>query len=171
MAAVRRRLSRRLSTGLLSAGLLLAACTPTPNPRPAFSPEQQLERGVKAYFDGQYSLAEKDLLEVTRRVPNDGMAWFRLGNLYMRQNQLDRAADAYQKALVRQSGLDKAWHNLGVVQLMLAQRHFQQLRTRLPATSPLQERAGYFEQGIDALLTRPPAMAGQATANDEQVSD
>ena len=166
-----RRLTRRLSTGGLVSGFLLAGCTTTPDTRPAFSPEQQLERGVKAYFDGQYSLAEKDLLEVTRRVPNDGTAWFRLGNLYMRQNQFDQAADAYQKALVRQSSLDKAWHNLGVVQLKLAQRHFQQLRTRLPVSSPLHERARYFERSIGEILARPPAMAGQDTGDEEQVSD
>ena len=146
-----------LLMGISVVALLAGGCTPRPDSRPAFTAEQQLERGVKAYYDGQYSLAEKDLLEVTRRVPGDGTAWFRLGNLYMRQQKLDQAAEAYQQALVRQSSLDKAWHNLGVVQLQLAQRHFQQLHSRLPVNSPLRLRTDYFDKAIGQLLAEIPA--------------
>ncbi len=155
-----------LATGVVGG---TAGCTPTPAHRPAFSAEQQLERGVKAYYDGQYSLAEKDLIEVTRRVPSDGTAWFRLGNLYMRQQQLDKAAESYQQALVRQSSLDKAWHNLGVVQLKLAQRHFQQLRSRLTPTSPLRQRANYFDQGINRLLGGSAPVTTNPVETDNQL--
>ena len=145
---------------------LLVGCTPAPSTRPAFSAEQQLERGDKAYYDGQYALAEKDLTEVTRRVLRDGMAWFRLGNVYMRQQKLDQAATAYQQALVRQGSLDKAWHNLGIVQLKLAQRHFQQMRSRLAVGSSLKDRATYFDQGISQLLTGSPP-----STDEEAVSE
>lgn len=168
MATVRQIIGCRPSAILVGAIslTLLVGCSASPSSRPAFSAEQQLERGVKAYYDGEYALAEKDLTEVTRRVPRDGTAWFRLGNLYMRQQKLDQAAEAYQQALVRQGSLDKAWHNLGIVQLKLAQRHFQQMRSRLPVGSPLKDRATYFDQGIGQLLTGSPP-----TTDEEAVSE
>ena len=154
---------------LLFSCLLISSCSTTQSVtggkskkvESVFSPDQLLERGVKSYFEGNYTLAEKDLLTVTRLVPNDAMAWFRLGNLYSRQQQLDEAAAAYQQALVRQSNLFKAWHNLGVVQMRLAQRHFLQLQDRAPNDSPLKQRGRFYNQQIDTLL------AGPATANHE----
>lgn len=125
---------------------------------PAFTAEEQLERGVRAYYEGRYGAAEQDLIAVTERVPQDAMAWFRLGNLYFRQHNYDRAAEAYQQALVRQSSLHKAWHNLGVVQLRLAQRHFRQLDNRLPVSDPMKIRAGHFDRAIGEMLDQQPAI-------------
>ena len=159
---------------LLTACLLVAGCSIVPSVNPGqsnrtesvFSPDQLLERGVKSYFEGNYALAEKDLLTVTRLVPKDAMAWFRLGNLYSRQQQLDNAAAAYQKALVRQGNLFKAWHNLGVVQMRLAQRHFQRLQDRAPHDSPLKQRGRFYNQQIDALLAGPTTENREANIDD-----
>ena len=143
-----------------SGNRLLSNAKP-PQVQSVFSAEQLLERGVKSYFEGNYARAEKDLLTVTKLVPKDAMAWFRLGNLYSRQQQLDQAAAAYQQALVRQGSLYKAWHNLGVVQMRLAQRHFHQLQDRAPSDSPLKQRGRFYNQQIDLLL------AGPTTPNQE----
>ena len=148
---------------LLLSALLITSCTGSglsgggklTSAASVFSADQLLERGVKSYFEGHYRLAEKDLLAVTRLVPEDAMAWFRLGNLYNRQQQLDKAAAAYQQALVRQGNLYKAWHNLGIVQMKLTQRHFQQLQDLAPADSPLKQRAQFYNQQIERLLTEP----------------
>ena len=148
-----------------SGNSLLGSNKPT-RPVSVFSADQLLERGVKSYFEGNYARAEKDLLEVTRLVPKDAMAWFRLGNLYGRQQQLDQAAAAYQQALVRQGSLYKAWHNLGVIQMRLAQRHFQQLQDRAPGDSPLKQRGQFYNQQIDQLLAGPSS-PNQDISSDE----
>jgi tetratricopeptide (TPR) repeat protein len=73
-----------------------------------------------AYESGESAKAEALYKSLVRRMPNDGETWFRLGNLYARNNLADQAANAYQKALMANNADARAWHNLGVVRLRQA---------------------------------------------------
>jgi Flp pilus assembly protein TadD len=79
-----------------------------------------------AYGASEDERAEKLLLGLSRAAPNDPETWFYLGNLYARTNRPEQATDAYQKALMLNSGDPRAWHNIGVVRLREAWAAFIQ---------------------------------------------
>lgn len=90
-----------------------------------------------AYESGEDAKAEALLKSLVRRMPNDGEAWFRLGNLYARTNQAELAAHAYEKALLVASGDARIWQNLGVVRLRQAWAAMLQANALLPGREPL----------------------------------
>lgn len=119
-----------------------------------------------AYAGNQDDRAEKLLLGLTRSVPNDPEAWFYLGNLYARTNRPERAAEAYQKALMLNQGDAKAWHNIGVVRLREAWAAFIQAYEASTPGDPLHAKLesliGAMEQiPLDGLKrTSKPAKTG-----------
>lgn len=90
-----------------------------------------------AYESGEDAKAEVLYRSLVRRMPNDSETWLRLGNLYARSNHADEAANAYQKALIANSGDPRAWHNLGVVRLRQAWASMLQAHTNLDPRDPL----------------------------------
>jgi tetratricopeptide (TPR) repeat protein len=98
-----------------------------------------------AYENGESAKAEALYKSLVRRMPNDGETWFRLGNLYARNNLAEQAANAYQKALMANNADARAWHNLGVVRLRQAWASMLQAHDYLKPGMPLYE-------SVDALL-------------------
>lgn len=90
-----------------------------------------------AYESGEAARAEALYKSIARRAPNDSEAWLRLGNLYARNNRADEAAQAYQRALLANSGDARAWHNLGVVRLRQAWASLLQAQATTPGDDPL----------------------------------
>jgi tetratricopeptide (TPR) repeat protein len=90
-----------------------------------------------AYESGESAKAEALYKSLVRRMPNDGETWFRLGNLYARNNLADQAANAYQKALMANNADARAWHNLGVVRLRQAWASMIQAHDHLKPSMPL----------------------------------
>ncbi len=90
-----------------------------------------------AYESGEDAKAEALYRSLVRRMPNDSETWLRLGNLYARSNHADEAANAYQKALIANSGDPRAWHNLGVVRLRQAWAAMLQAHANLDPKDPL----------------------------------
>lgn len=90
-----------------------------------------------AYAGEQDDRAEKLLLGLSRAAPNDPETWFYLGNLYARTNRPEQATQAYQKALMLNSGDPKAWHNIGVVRLREAWAAFIQAHNLSAAGDPM----------------------------------
>ncbi len=92
-----------------------------------------------AYESGEAAKAEALYKSLVRRMPNDAETWFRLGNLYARNNRPDEAANAYQKALLANNADPRAWHNLGVVRLRQAWAAMLQAYENLKSGDPLFE--------------------------------
>ena len=90
-----------------------------------------------AYESGEAAKAEALYKSLVRKMPNDAETWFRLGNLYARNNRPDEAANAYQKALLANNADPRAWHNLGVVRLRQAWAAMLQAYDNLRPDNPL----------------------------------
>ena len=92
-----------------------------------------------AYESGEAAKAEALYKSLVRRMPNDSETWFRLGNVYARNNRPDEAANAYQRALLANNADARAWHNLGVVRLRQAWASMLQAHENLRPDMPLYE--------------------------------
>jgi cytochrome c-type biogenesis protein CcmH/NrfG len=60
---------------------------------------QAYEKGRKAQFEKKFSEAEKELSRAVEAYPRYAAAWFLLGEVHRVQLQLERAAQAYSKAI------------------------------------------------------------------------
>jgi cytochrome c-type biogenesis protein CcmH/NrfG len=107
---------------------------------------------LQAYMQGDLATAERDFLELTRRVPGEGESWFRLGNIYARTRRPEAAIQAYQEALLRQYDKPKAWHNMGIVYLREAGNAFTQLLMELDPDDPFYPRIDSLNEAVINLL-------------------
>ena len=149
----------------LLAMLALAGCATTPPPSLESALARQ-QRAEQAYEAGDLAQASAEYEALTKALPLNSEYWFRLGNVYVRMNQPDAAADAYGHALQREPKHAKAWHNLAVVRLRQAAAAFT--------------RSAESAQGIDSMLQhQSTSMAdgiarldqADATQPDAHVSD
>lgn len=74
-----------------------------------------------AYRISEYTRAEMLYRKITQVMPEDANAFFRLGNIYARQNKPEMAINSYREAILRDSGQAKYFNNLAVVFLMQAE--------------------------------------------------
>lgn len=114
-----------------------------------------------AYSAGEDARSEKLLTALVRSVPNDGEAWFYLGNLYARTNRLDQAVDAYQKASLLNRRDPRPWHNLGVVRLRQSWAAFIQSHNVAGPDHPLSDKLDDLLESLEAVpldgLKRTPS--------------
>ena len=75
----------------------------------------------KAYGQSDWKTAEQAYRVVIAKVPNDGYAYFRLGNTLAKQYHFDDAVKAYQEALLRDEKKTKIYNNLAMIHLLQAQ--------------------------------------------------
>ncbi|MEX2517501.1 MAG: tetratricopeptide repeat protein [Gammaproteobacteria bacterium] len=133
--------------------LILTGCETTGQPRPATGNAMEInQQAEQAYAAGDMATAQKLYQELTRQVPREANPWFRLGNIYARQEQPDFAINAYREALVRDPKNAKAWHNMGVVQLRQATYSFLNLQNNVDNTDPLHGRAELMVEAVTQLL-------------------
>lgn len=110
------------------------------------------DNAAKAYVDGNLAQAAADYQRITHMAPGDADAWFRLGNVYARQEQLDAAEQAYQQALRFDPHNAKAWHNLGLVRLRLSAASFAHSEQAAGGADPvLQKQSEQYVHGISQL--------------------
>ena len=123
---------------LLSA---LPACT-----APGVKPDQEaakpdmfkLEHDADvAYQKGDFATSEKDYLELVKKIPEEPLHWFRLGNIYARTHRPDAAIVAYREAVLRNPQYSKAWYNMGIIQLREAANTFNQMQVHTESKDPL----------------------------------
>lgn len=93
-----------------------------------------------AYLDRDYGRSIELYREVLEVNENDAIVWFRLGNAYSHTGRPNEAILAYRKAVVLDSGLSKAWYNMGVIFLRQAANSWTQMVQYTPTSDPL-----YFE--------------------------
>lgn len=128
--------------------ITLSGCNTNPVEKPnAYDLEQ---RAAEAYRNQDWQKAETYYSELITLVPGNAEVWFRLGNVYVRNNKPDEALQAYREAVIRQPNLGKAWHNMGTVSLRKTTHLYIEMLKYLDEASPLRQKA---QETADALLT------------------
>ncbi len=106
---------------ILGVTVLLAGCAGEGGVRDASGDLfQQVAAADQAYAEGRLGDAERGYRAVIARVPKDAYAWFRLGNVQLRQGQYTAAIESYRAVLAREPGWEKAYYNLSTAYLMAA---------------------------------------------------
>jgi Tfp pilus assembly protein PilF len=86
--------------------------------------EQYLEAETE-YQAGQYTNAKQGFESVLDSEPSHIEARFRLGNIAVRDKQLDKAKKHYETILKLDRRHAKSHYNLGLIYLMQSERYFQ----------------------------------------------
>ncbi len=141
----------------------LAGCATTGKPHLKDALAQQ-KHAEQAYDAGNLAQARDDYLSLTRALPLNADYWYRLGNVYVRLDRPDEAADAYAHTLQREPKHAKAWHNLGIVRLRQAAAAFTEGARSAAGIDPdLQKENAGMAHGI-AQLGESPAGDGSSPA-------
>lgn len=121
------RLSQRVAVQLFITAALLSC---------AVSPENKavtlLNEADIAYERGFLEIAEQKYRAAAETVPNDAYAYFKLGNLYSKQGNYDEAIAAYRTVLNVDPRHAKAYNNLTVIYLILAEQTLKTALHKLP---------------------------------------
>lgn len=102
----------------LAVALLLSACATQQRQGEV---GKYLEKAERAYDSENWTQAEGAYRELIRLIPQDAYAYFRLGNTLAKQARLDEAASFYRESLARDAGQARAYNNLAMVYLLLAE--------------------------------------------------
>ncbi|MGY3039857.1 cytochrome c-type biogenesis protein CcmH/NrfG [Rhodanobacter sp. TND4EL1] len=152
-----------LSAGLSLAVVLVGCASSGPKHLKATLARQQ--QAEHAYASGNLAQALADYQALTHDMPRHADYWFRLGNVRVRMQQPDEAADAYRQALQLSPGHAKAWHNLGIVRLRQAEAAFgQSARYAVGVDAPLQQQSAQMADGIGQLAA--PAEASDPASGE-----
>lgn len=152
-----------LALWLALSGALLAGCGTTGAGGLQRSDLFQLSNDAQlAYEAGEDARAEQLYMGLARAAPGDPEIWFRLGNLYARNDRPDAAADAYQRVLALKQNEPRAWYNLGIVRLRQGWAALMQAHAALKETDPLYRETERLTSHLGALpALKPPAPAAK----------
>lgn len=147
--------------------LCLAGCATQAQPK--LDAMASLEQEAHAaYASNNLSQAQTDYLALTKALPDDVDNWFRLGNIYARSGQLEKAVNAYRHVLKHDAEHAKAWHNLGVVLIQQSQAAFLESARNAQEDRSLMNASLAMEKQIGALLSGP---APSSTAAENAPSE
>ncbi len=110
------------------------------------------EQAYEAYQNRDYDRAVRKFELLVSKAPEDGELWFRLGNSYARSARPQLAINAYQNALLRVPGNEKAWYNMGLIQAKTALKTFVDMQQYSDDNSPIGKKGGSMRQGLFNLL-------------------
>jgi Flp pilus assembly protein TadD len=145
---------------------LLAGCATTVG-APERSDLFQLSNDAQlAYEAGEDARAEQLYMGLARSAPGDPEIWFRLGNLYARNDRPEAAADAYQRALALKVNEPRAWYNLGIVRLRQGWAALMQANAALKESDPLYGETERIMSHLGALPGIKPQAPGAPRAKE-----
>lgn len=81
-------------------------------------------QAFQSYNQSDFPLACEQFEQLTRKVPKDAELWFKMGNACAKAELYQKAVDAYQNALLRDPTMEKAWYNMGIIQMQNALNTF-----------------------------------------------
>jgi len=110
------------------------------------------EEADLAYRQGRWLQAAQHYQQLTEQVPSDAYAWFRLGNTQAQQGHYERAIQAYNESLQRNSDQPKPWFNLSTAYLLRAQFALQESLKNLRLEDPARSVVSRRLRQMDALL-------------------
>ena len=135
----------------------LAGCASSPPALLKATVDQQ-RQADQAYLGGNLAQALSGYQALTRVYPQNADFWFRMGNVYVRMERPDEAADAYRHTLQIEPTHAKAWHNLGIIRLRQAEAAFaQSAQSAAGVDAPLQRESAGMVHGIAVLGTASTA--------------
>lgn len=145
------RNSIMLTAKILLTGLLLNGCAST----------KEGNKGVyaisfnadKAYTQSNWTEAEVLYLQLTKLMPDDARAYFRLGNVYLKQGQVNKSVAAYEKAIFTDSEKAKYYHNLAVARMMQARQSFAVAIDKAKPVDQFQDEARRMLKGLDNITS------------------
>ncbi|MFT6389117.1 MAG: tetratricopeptide (TPR) repeat protein [Cellvibrionaceae bacterium] len=111
----------------------------------------------QAYADKNYKLALFEYLKLSEAIGQDAVIWFRIGNTYARLENNDKAIDAYEKSVLLDPRLSKAWHNMGVIQLKQSVNTWRQMLVYISKDDPLYEKALNLSKKLLEVADEKPA--------------
>ena len=120
---------------------LMAGCVTTAPKRGTVQLEASYASANKAYTDKNYELALLEYLELSETLRAVAIIWFRIGNSYARLENFDKAIEAYEKTVLIDPRLSKAWHNMGVIQLKQSVNTWRQMLIYISKDDPLYDKA------------------------------
>ena len=148
-------------------GALIGGCGTTGPAAPQRSDLFQLSNDAQlAYEAGEDVRAEQLYMGLARAAPGDPEVWFRLGNLYARNNRPDAAADAYQRTLALKTNEPRAWYNLGIVRLRQGWAAMMQANAGLKETDPLYRETERMMSHLGLLPDLNPQAPPKAPARE-----
>lgn len=118
------RLSACLLAAVMLAGLAGCASSRGQGARAGTDLVAMEEMAAQAYRQGDYARAADLYAGVVEAMPDQAEYWYRLGNAYARQGLIQQAALSYRQSLALDSDNARGWHNLGMMQLKLANEAF-----------------------------------------------
>lgn len=117
--------------------LVVAACASTPQkPNGEQDLKAKLERGDRALREARLTDAEIVYRELTQAHPNLPEVWLRLGNVYMREAQIEAAIRVYQDGLRYDQEDGRIWYNLAIARIKQAAQTLESANNALPKDSP-----------------------------------
>ena len=147
---IRTRGKRLLPCAVLL-GCCLTGCS-LPGVKPAAEPDIDLfeleRRADAAYQEGDMGASEQHYMLLVRKMPEEALHWFRLGNIYARTSRPDAAISAYREAVLRKPDYSKAWYNMGIVQLKQAANSFNEMQVHTLSDDPLNVQGKKVLDGI-----------------------
>ena len=93
---------------------------------------QKMQEAQTAYDRGQWEIAYKSYTALSLLMPDDAYTFFRLGNIALRRNTLDKAIDAFKKAIELNPQFIEAKNNLSISYLLLADKSYADIQNLLP---------------------------------------
>ena len=109
----------------------------------------ELERQADSVYQaGDLAASEQHYLQLVRKLPEEALHWFRLGNIYARTQRPDAAITAYREAVLRKPDYSKAWYNMGIIQLKQAANSFNEMQVHTPSDDPLNIQGKKVLEGI-----------------------
>jgi len=98
--------------------------------------DDNLKRADTAYREARLDDAESIYRGIIQQHPTMDTVWFRLGNIYMRQNQYEASVNAYEQTLHYNPQDSRAWYNLSLVRVKQSLQTLEQAAARLDPKDP-----------------------------------
>ncbi|SDD69429.1 Tetratricopeptide repeat-containing protein [Aquimonas voraii] len=121
---------RGIGLGLSMAMLLVGCAAPTRPPAAASETPggervpgglvSLQDRADQAYAEGRLLDAEQLYRQLLREMPQSAYAWLRLGNVQLRNSELEAAARSYRECLKFMQDDARCWNNLALTYIKMA---------------------------------------------------
>jgi len=134
---------------LFFTSIFVVGCATT---KPQVNIEMIMDEAQTAYEKKNWKVAEEKFAHLVSLLPGEAEFWFKLGNIYARTNQPNKAITAYKEVVIRKPKLAKAWHNLSVMSLRQTTHLFIEMLQYLNPNDPLFKRAKQTADDLLAIL-------------------
>ncbi|MCC5856860.1 MAG: tetratricopeptide repeat protein [Ectothiorhodospiraceae bacterium] len=99
---------------------------------------------MDAYHGQRWDEALPLYEQLVEADPGRALAWYRLGNLQVREGRLDKAIQSYSESLRLEPENAEARHNLGLVQIRRGAQHLREARRTLDRPQVVMESDRYL---------------------------